>query len=366
VNNIRQHVTSDPQIARSKHIEYFGGFDYLRVCFATAIVAWHVKLFGPVSIFQADLVRPSLPDIIYFNLCLVGVPLFFQISIFLYIFFREKKPNYFVRRMRQLLLVYLFLIVIDRIINKGHIGSSRLTDPAYWMLGGIDSDLWFLFSLMILIAVAELVYWVKNRMDTMRFLWLQFVLFAISISLYFLKIPLLSYIPKRYHVYHIKFTNTLDFLPYVFLAFIVVHYYKNGKISHHNQRLRNFIISMFIAYVLTSISEWILSPRNAISAYYNCMLPILPYARISVLIGVITILLIFIMRDYSPPRIISECAKLTLGIYIIHYFIVSHFDEIFRPLLDHSMVFQIPLIEFLLVFISSVIITYCLKYERVV
>ncbi len=359
-------VKSDLQTTKSKSLEYLGGFDYLRVFFATAIVAWHVKLFGPVSLFQADLVKPGLPDIIYFNVCLVGVPLFFIISILLYIFSRDNKPNYFARRIYQLLLIYLFWIVIDSVTNIGQIGTSRMTNLIYWMLGGIDSDLWFLFSLMILIVVTELGYRLKNKMNPIRFLWVQFALFAISTCFYFLKIPLLSYMPERYYVYHLKFINPLDFLPYVFLAFIVAHYYKNGKISQDNYKLRYFLILMSMTYVSSSILEWFLLPRNALSAYYNCMLPILPYARISVPIGVVTILLIFVMRDYQPPKIISECAKLTLGIYIIHYFITSHYNKIFQSLLNYSPSFHLPLIEFLLVFTSSVIITYCLKYKRIV
>jgi hypothetical protein len=169
------------------------------------------------------------------------------------------------------------------------------------MLGGIDSDLWFLFSLMILIVVAELGCRLKNKMNTTRFLWLQIVLFVISTCFYFLKIPLLSSIPERYYIYHLKFTNTLDFLPYVFLTFIVVHYYKSGKISRENNKLGIFLMLMLIAYVLTSMSEWIIPTRSALSASYNCMLPILPYAHIRNN-WCCLILLIFIMQDHKPQN----------------------------------------------------------------
>jgi hypothetical protein len=80
VNIIINDVKSDSQAAKFKCLEYFGGFDYLRVFFAASIVAWHVKLFGCQS-FQDALIKPGLPDIIYTIYALLS-SLFFQVAIF--------------------------------------------------------------------------------------------------------------------------------------------------------------------------------------------------------------------------------------------------------------------------------------------
>lgn len=350
----------------TKDLEYVGGFDYLRVFFMMAVVAWHTKLFGMTNLFQSDPGKFSvgLVDVLYLNVCLVGIPVFFLISLFLYVRGRKTKPKYAQKRLRYLIVIFLFWILIDSIVNLGQIVNSNMLSFRYYYNGGTNSTLWFIFCLIILTLTTELGIRLKDKIDEVKFLKIQWILFLTTTLLWLFDIPIFYLVPEQYKDLWISFRNPISFLPYVFLVFILMYYYNNNLITIKNSGLKKLLILLSVIIIPLVYCEWELLPNMIYAQYTSVLTPI--YTRLSLLITTIVVFLVFIMRDYRPPKVIKDTSELTLGIYIIHWFIWTHLNTLFGALIPYVSIDKIPVVRFLVVLFTAAGLSYFLKKERVI
>jgi hypothetical protein len=109
-----------------------------------------------------------------------------------------------------------------------------------------------------------------------------------------------------------NYSNPINFLPYVFSAFIVAELFKksNSTIA---------LSVLFSLYILFSIFEWTTLQYSIWSSYWKFILP--PYTRLSVVFGTMFIVGLFGKVHKPPPKIISIVSSYSLGIYCLHRFI---------------------------------------------
>lgn len=294
---------------------YFFGFDYIRAIFCLFVVAWHNFIFGPPTYFHYNTINnffPTIPDILYFNILLLAVPVFFQLSLVLYILNRHSKSsNYFGRRIIRLLSLFFFwsssilifrYFILDWNINEFFL---NLNETIKTLVSGGRSRFFYFFSLIILTCLAEpLLFYLQSRKNKNTFIFCAFVFSLIMLVVsphLFAKANLLF-----------NYTNPINFLPYVFSAFIVAELFKKSN--------RTITLSvLFALYILFSIFEWTTLQYSIWSSYWKFILP--PYTRLSVVFGTMFIVGLFGKVNKPPPKIISMLSSYSLGIYCLHRFI---------------------------------------------
>ncbi|MHB8984068.1 MAG: acyltransferase family protein [Carboxydocellales bacterium] len=244
--------------------KYFQGFDYLRVFFAFAIVAWHSKAFGLTDVFSSlGTFRVSIVDVIYFNVFLVGVPLFIQIALFLYVYNRQSKDNYFLKRIKHLVLVYSFWVFWSRVFLTGQFSFEVIASaPVPFLVSGGFSHLYFLFAVLMLTVSTEIMIQLKKVLTGSCFLYLQYILLLI----FSFVLPFKHYIASFISNPNLKFIminlGPVDFLPYIFSTFIFFHYYQHGEINWQGTTFKKIMAIMVPGYLTFVIIEWQFLPSD--------------------------------------------------------------------------------------------------------
>ncbi len=294
---------------------YFFGFDYLRAIFCLFVVAWHNFVFGPPTYSHYNTINnfsPALPDILYFNILLLAAPVFFQLSLVLYLSNRHTGGSrYFRRRIVHLLSLFLFwsssILLFRYFILGWNINEFFLNfnETIKTLVSGGRSRFFYFFSLIILTCLTEsLLFYLQSRKNKNTFIVSAFVFSLIMLVVsphLFAKANLIF-----------NYSNPINFLPYVFSAFIVAELLKNS-----NSTIALSVL--FSLYILFSIFEWTTLQYSLWSTYWKFILP--PYTRISVVFGTMFVVCLFGRTKKPPPRIISVLSSYSLGIYCLHRFI---------------------------------------------
>lgn len=306
---------------------YFYGFDYVRAIFCIFVVAWHNFIFGKPTYFHFNTIdnfSPTIPDILYFNILLLAVPVFFQLSLVLYILnSSSKNSSYFGRRIIRLLALFTFwsssILLFRSFILGWNINEFFLNfnETIKTIVSGGRSRFFYFFSLIILTALTEsILLYLQGKKHKNTFIIAGFVLSLIILIIsphFFAKANLLF-----------NYSNPINFIPYVFSAFIVV-----GLLKKSNN---TFTLSvLLLLYILFSIFEWTSIQYSLWSSYWKFILP--PYTRVSVVFGTMFIVGLFGKVNKPPPKIISLLSSYSLGIYCLHRFIPT--DEIWNTLNVH-------------------------------
>lgn len=358
----------------TKNIQKFEGFDFLRAIFAIAIVADHAGLFSIATLGKST----SPTDILYANFSYIAVPVFFQISLFLF-YFKAKTAElkkFFHKRIIKLISLYLFWVFIftlsKTLFTKGLNGITDFATLSFrsiieFIISGGNSPFYFFFSLILITTLATLVLFFYKKITN------DFLKLAISYCLLFLSCLLIlsfsvtdllldfingqeSSIMKAISNIARWNYNPLNFLPYLFTASITVQeFYHDGNPQKTFPHLSKKLWCLFGLFLIFTLLEWFLL-KNLVH-----------YSRLSLVFGSWLLLYLALISKQKPNYAICFVSNLSLGIYAIHLFL-THIFWIESPNFTNAAfdVFSrlYVIARFLIVLGSSIAITYLLKKSR--
>lgn len=347
----------------SKTVEknYFLGFEYLRVFFAIAIVAWHTRALGITSLFNPALFqnfKAGLVDLIYGNVFLVGVPIFLQLSLFLYIYNRDNKPNYFWKRLKYLIILYVFWVTASMVFIGPGIAVSHWKSVQFVISGG-SSHIYFLFSLVFCTAITELFFQMQKALKDKQHLFLHFFLFAIVFLFLSFRVYLPAYFPQGKYLYVVMaYYSPINFLPYVFSSFMFYYYFKKGKLNVVN--IKKVLAAVVVTAVLLLL-EWRIAAQPFNFTYDG--MPISAYARPSIIVSTLVLFYIFAAIKLDPPKIIRSLSELTLGVYLIHFYLMFKLGTIWPEMWTFAA--KSNLRFFIVILFISFTLAYIVKKQKI-
>jgi surface polysaccharide O-acyltransferase-like enzyme len=332
--------------------KYVSGFDYLRAIFSILVVIWHNKNLPDILEIDSDLYQ-NITKFFYYNICCLSVPIFFQISLFLFYKKQSVDANYFFKKkLPDLLVVYTIWISIGLTVNSLVSKGKSLTELGsikglvITLVAGSRPELYFLFSLGLLTFLAFLNQ--KFLLGRKNSLYLQLLLLILSL-LAIVGLDLLA-VNTHKHIFSVPW-NPICFIPYIFSSSILVELeiqsLSNCAISFYENRLA--IISMLLSiFLLISSQEWqLLNLPDIINN--GELLPM--YARISLVVGTLIISYCAILYTGQPPSLVKEISQASLGIYVMHRYILQFIEYltqsqgiIFNPLIEIGFAVTIPIL----------------------
>jgi hypothetical protein len=292
------------------------------------IVVWHTRLFGGLEVLNfAQYCDHSIPisNIICIQFLLLAVPVFFLISIFLFIANLEKTKNYFYSRIEKLLYLYFFWTGIYCLIcyHKGfsiftEVFSQSPKDIFFFIACGGVSAFWFLFSLIILTLFAYLCVGLPNFL-------LAALLIITTCLLWVMPIIGITQNPRIY--YWVQWWVPLIHLPYVFIAVLVHRNFKSARPDL--TKIVQIAIMLLVIYIVSSICEWKWIVYRCNAQNFG---QITAYARISVVAGASLLFVLSFLIKQPANKLITFFSRYSLGIYCMHIFVMIAFTQLFPPI----------------------------------
>lgn len=351
---------SHPGNKQSQKLE---GFDFLRAFFSIAIVALHSNLFSLKGLGSLFIAKTLAADVAY-----LAVPVFFQISLFLFYIKSEKLgSSYFIqKRLPKLISLYLFWVtskIVFDILFSGKSEPLKNSTASFkgfieFIISGGSSPLFFFFSLAFITALTEvtILSFRKIKNASLKKSLLYFLLIA-SCALIF-AFSLLS-LPMASMAEGAKFLksassfsqwdyNPLNFLPYIFTTAIAAQEFNQGKLQGWNSKLKRRIYTLISLCLIFIVFEWNLSQE------------LLHYSRLSLVFGSWLLLYLALLSTHKVPATVQFISGCSLGIYTLHLFFNQVFfkthPNILAPLSDISPSLAI-LLEFLIALSGSIFLT---------
>lgn len=346
------------------------GLDFLRAFFSIAIVALHSNLFSLSSIGFF-----SLENILAANVAYLAVPVFFQISLFLFYIKSDKLgSSYFIRkRFPKLISLYLFWVLSKVIFDILLTGKSEplknSTSSAKvfieFIVSGGNSPLYFFFSLALMTALTEVTVLCFKKMKSvsLKTSLLYFLFFTSCILIGFFSLFSFFETPTENGSNLAKFAfslaqwnyNPLVFFPYIFMSAIVAQEFNSGKLKNLTSNLKLKLYVLLSLFFVFTLLEW------------NFLKDLLHYSRLSLIFGSWLLLYLALLSTQKFPVAVQFISGCSLGIYTFHIFFTHGFFAIGPNLLTHlSGVFPNLkiLLEFLMALIASILLTLLFKRTR--
>lgn len=333
---------------------YFSGFDYLKVFFALAVVAWHTKALGATELAKLGS-NLHFKDIVYGNFFLIAVPLFIQISLFLYLKNREEKSAYFLKRIIYLFTLYFFYFALYLLIFRTSY-TGKLFNLENWLSAG-GTPLYFLLVLAVLTISTEVMLLIKKFISEKIFNIICIVLLLSSIAFLIIKPYLAQYIPSQYWRLLMAHWSFINFVPYIFSSFLFFDFYKKGFLARKD--IRPEILLTLIGLSLIIPFEYKYLSNEFVLKYSELIIQ--PYSRLSIFISTFLVFYIFLSRNFYAPSWIKSIAGLTLGIFVLHIFIINLFAGHF---FKFYFLYKESYIVFLIVLTISAVLTLGLKEKK--
>jgi surface polysaccharide O-acyltransferase-like enzyme len=341
---------------------YISGFDYLRAFFSILVVVWHDR--GLSFLAKTEPVLTDIVNCFYYNLCLLAVPVFFQISLFLFYKKQLNEKKYFIKnRLPNLLLLYgiwtFISVVINSLIRHGTY-LREIANPKIFLsvvIMGSNSELFFLFSLIFVTFLAFLntILFFNGKTS----LFIQSILLLLSlVAIVFQDTTTLLTHKSIFSEYW----NPICFIPYVFSSSILVLLHQEGSKSiFHSWLGKNklfFISLLFMFFILSSCLEWqLLSLPKFFNGY---LLP--PYARVSLVFGALMTTYCAILVSKKSGNLIQQVSQESLGIYLIHSYLLLLFlnlEKLQTPVnIVLNPIFKVILAVTIPIFLSKVLKKY--------
>lgn len=335
--------------------ERFAGFDYLRAIFAVVVVVLHANL---LVILTGKLGMSSLAKILGANIGYLAVPIFFQISIFLFFLKSEQAGwKYFIKkRLPKLISLYLFWSIsklifdftLTRESTKIELGFSSLGGFIGFLSSGGYSAFYFFFSLIVLTTIAAILANYFRRLSRNFVKRISYLMLLASCILVFSFPVIDSLIGEREFL--IQIHNPLAFLPYVFTTAIAVQEFRQGSLKEINSPLRlklYLLAGLFFGFTLLEWSLFTKFPQ---------------YSRLSLVFGSWFLLYLALLSEQKPPRLVKIISSASLGIYGLHVFFTDH--TLFLESLSEYVPGIGPLIRFLVALVGSISLTLVFKNTR--
>lgn len=334
--------------------EYFNSLDYLRVFFAVSIVGWHTKMFGGTGLIASPF-EFNVKDFIYGTIFLVGVPVFVQVSFFLYLTNRAKKPDYFLKRIFYLAFLYFFWMAALILIFYKESGFSQFAKIDFWLSGGA-TPLYFLIVLLILTFVFELNLLLQNLFN-------KKVMFGLA--LFFLIVTVGFLVNKSYFLAtaNPNLANLLsahwspiNFLPYIFSAQIFYYFYKEGL-----PKIKAWVLALSaVAILFIAVIEYLYLSNSANLMTEGMIIP--PYSRLSIILSTWLIFYVALSSQWPAYAWVKRFAGLTLGIYVLHIFVMNILAGLFPALME---IYRNTFIYFGAVLFISATATYLIREKGI-
>jgi surface polysaccharide O-acyltransferase-like enzyme len=348
INVIGQSLNLWSRVMKKEH---YKGFDFIRGYSCLAVVLWH-SCGLTFLVDSSILILKNLGNAIYYNVCLLAVPMFFQISLFL-IYSQQREFSYILgKRIPRLLKIYLFWNVVGTIIiylTQREVDLSfslHVKSLLLWFVkGGVRPELYFLVSLIIITILATFnQYFFKISKKSIS---LQLILLLISsLALY---------------KYQFKFWSPLNFIPYTFSSLIVFELTKkvNPLTTKNSKKLFFFIL---LTFIFTTIVEWLFMQ----DIHSKIVFP--PYSRMSLVIGSSAILYAILAINHLPNGFIALVSQYSLGIYCIHYNLIcpnDYFGKIWSHVLPNQLALIGNTLTFCMVTIVSIILVKLIRNNKI-
>jgi len=357
----------------ANNTQKFEGFDFLRAVFAIAIVADHSGIFSIATIQGMTFAT----DILYTNFSSVAVPVFFQISLFLFYVKGEKLElnSFFQKRIFKLIYLYLFwvssftyfkIFIKNRLNEIVEFKSLSIKSLLEFIVSGGNSQFYFFFSLIfITILAALLITFLKTIESPLKKIKISYWLFFTSCLLIFCFsiIDTIINLTNAQYIYFIQTIsniarwnyNPLNFLPYLFTTVITVQELNQGGLQLGSSGFKNKLYSLFFLFVVFTVLEYFLLKN------------LMHYSRLSLVFGSWLLLYLSVITKRKSPSSIRMISSLSLGIYTTHVFLTHYFSidnsNLFVAIFDISS--RLGLIfRFLIILSFSVVITYLFKKSK--
>lgn len=346
------------------------GFDYVRALFAILVVVWHaggVSFLGEINSYSQNSV-----NIFYYNICLLGVPVFFSISLFLFYKKQLISQTYFPRKrlmgLIRLYSIWMFVgIAFNSLLSRGDylLGLLHIRSLLSTIVTGSRAELFFLFSLILISYLS--FFNSKYLLVQKNKFWIQLVLTLISLLVL---IFLSFYTLVTHQTIFSAYWNPVCFVPYIFSSSILALIDENTESNlteYLYKRRFLFIFSLFSGFLLLSYLEWqVFNVPNTFGGY---LLP--PYARASLVIGSFLVCYCAILYKGKSYSLVRDLSQDSLGIYLLHNYALFLIGLLISWLKTVQF-FQLPVIIIfnpisIVIFavMLSILITRTLKYYQV-
>ena len=275
--------------------------DFLRASSILAVLVWHLKL---LNLIPTRLLSETARNVVYYNITLLAVPVFFIVSFFLLAQRLNKTPNYIRLRLGRLTKIYVFWFLVGSIFTLAVIllkfGSSflyNLPNVFQLLLTGGHLSYFYITSLLILSAILGFLSPKLKRLNRNTL-----ILCALVSSIIF------SYISADGYIYEVGLaTNTANFLNY--LPFVFIAYCLHKDRSKINKFFIFFLAAIIVASLI--VEYWVLKfdTASAIFPYYG---------RLSVYFSAWLVVYLSLRIPFKNNRLVNILSLNTLGIYAVH------------------------------------------------
>jgi len=281
----------------------YHGFDYLRAFLPFFVVMVHSPRTCDVAVNEF-----SLGCLYRYNILFLAVPVFILISVYLYI--TSEKPG-LVQRLKRYGLLVSFWYLTYSVVNNGT--PEVIKDFKYLISGSID-------TLVIIFSAGETIYYyfvsimfcmLLARVSMKLSMKVIMMLFVLSLG-YLFVIPFVT--PKYPQSLLKLWFNPFNFLPYVFLAFLIKEYY-----SAIVNNIWKHVLGGFVLCLIFSLIEWAVHHNHpALMKGLTEMIP--GYPRASLVFGAYTLFVLSLSVTRKSGPIIQFMSKYSLAVYCLHMF----------------------------------------------
>jgi len=330
----QQRTDSHPN---KKQSQKFEGFDFLRAVFALLIIAIHSNLF------TLKIGSSSIASILSANVAYLAVPVFFQISLFLFYIKSEKVgPSYFFqKRLLKLVSLYLFWVISKIVFDILLTGKSESLQNSTtsirafieFIVSGGNSPLYFFFSLAFITGLTEVVIFGLRRTQktSLRRIIIYSSLLASCILVFiFSLLRLPSTIENATGVVRVASSiaqwdyNPLNFLPSIFTTVLVVEEFNAEQLKSMNSEIKTRLYVLLSLFMTFAIYEW------------NLRQDLLHYSRLSLVFGSWLLLYLALLSTRKVPAAVQFLSGCSLGLYTFHLFfthgVFEKYPNLFTPL----------------------------------
>lgn len=301
----------------SKNNKFIYGFDYLRIILCIGVIALHSNIFTLANQYVGSSVNPLYYRVLLYNFFWVCVPTFMTLSLFLYIRKSYEDKNYYKKRLKQLIIIYLFWGLLELILhNYGNISFIKYLNIKDLLLLFISNGTiaYFLFNLIYMTIFTEILIRIyrKYKCKTIYYIFFIISLVLMFFSIFFVqKIGFSSDFSNK-----ISFSNPLLFIPYSFSAlYLYLVLEKRDTIN-----IKKIIIWIICLFLVFDIFDWIIRSLNYDFLKYNYE----SLGRPSLVFESMLLIIIFSSSKIKYCKLVSKISNLTMGVFLIHTIVLNY------------------------------------------
>lgn len=275
--------------------------------------------------------------------CRSSVPIFFMISGALFL----SKKEMSIKKIYSKYILRLFVIyVVFEVLYA--IDSSKSLNPQNFIPHMLISKqhLWYLRSIIGVYIGIPILKKISENKKILEYSLILFFCFGIFL-------PSLNEISYILGSNSLRFINNFNITTFSYAGYFLLGYYlSQNNIIKYKKR------TLFIMFILTN------GVFSILSSYYGTNAVFYSYFSLSTFLGAIFLFQIFknlkLNLSNKITKIIEFVSSNTLGIYLVHIYILEHFISITGFDLTSNTIIKLPLV-IIIVFTTSFILTSLFK-----